>query len=441
MRFADFIKSLEDEKMNEIFSSSNDNGKNKTLDRILDITKRINRSLILDEVLQLVLKNAIEITHSDRGFILLKNSASELKFSIGLDAQDKSISESAFNISTSVVEEVFKTGLSRYIEGAQNDADHDQNKSIFLLDLQTILCAPLTTGDNKIGVIYLDSKALHRIQENEIISAFEIITGQAAIAIWNAQLFKQKIDANNELVRLNRELNEAKIIAEKSSMFKSSLLSNMSHEIRTPMNGILGLTSYLKDIVTENEHIKLLGKVVESAKRLMKTLSAMLDLSELESFNIKETTTYICVPVRIREIVKQYKNEIQEKKLDLKIQINSEFKVLFDDKYFTQLIECIVENAIKFTEKGTIKIICRSEEGEGIIQVADTGIGIEPDLREMIFDAFRQGSEGWNRMYEGIGLGLAIAKRITELYGGGISLESQPGKGSVFTITLPIIRD
>ena len=118
----------------------------------------------------------------------------------------------------------------------------------------------LLKGEEKIGVIYVDSKSLHRIKVNEIISTFEILAGQAAIAIRNAQLYKQQIDANDELIRLNKELDEARIIAEKSSMFKSSLLSNMSHEIRTPMNGILGLSSYLKDAVQDKDHVKLLEK-------------------------------------------------------------------------------------------------------------------------------------------------------------------------------------
>lgn len=437
MRFADFLK-IVDEDIKNMSGFSDDSEKKRTLDRILEITKSINRSLILEEVLPLVLKNAIEITQSDRGFILLKEDDGRLHFSIGADSNDRPISEPSFNISTSVVEEVFRTGLARYIEGAQSDTNRDPSKSIFILDLQTILCAPLITGDEKIGVIYVDSKALHRIKVNEIISTFEIIAGQAAIAIRNAQLFKQQIDANEKLVGLNKELDDARIIAEKSSMFKSSLLSNMSHEIRTPMNGILGLSSYLKDAVQDKDHGKLLEKVVDSAKRLMKTLTAMLDLSELESHNIKESVSLLPVSSKLNDIAMRFQKSAEEKKLKLYLNINNEFDVLFDDKYFTLMLESLIENAIKFTKHGSITISCRRDEDNGIIQITDTGIGIDPVMQRVIFDAFRQASEGWSRTYEGSGLGLAIVKKITELYNGHITLESEPGRGSTFTITLPI---
>ncbi len=440
MRFPDFLKIL-DEDTNGMKEFSDESEKNRTLDRILEITKSINRTLILDEVLPLVLKNAIEITQSDRGFILLKEDDGRLHFTIGADSKDRSISEPAFNISTSVVEEVFRTGLARYIEGAQSDTNRDPSKSIFILDLQTILCAPLITGEEKIGVIYVDSKALHRIKVNEIISTFEILAGQAAIAIRNAQLFKQQIDANDQLIKLNKELNEAKTIAEKSSMFKSSLLSNMSHEIRTPMNGILGLSSYLKDAVQDKDHGKLLEKVVDSAKRLMKTLTAMLDLSELESHNIKETMSSLQVSSKIKEIAKHFQKSVEEKNLKLYLQIHDEFNVLFDDKYFTLMLESLIENGIKFTKHGSITISCRRDEENGIIQITDTGIGIDPVMQRIIFDAFRQASEGWSRTYEGSGLGLAIVKKITELYSGHITLESEPGRGSTFTIILPVHYD
>jgi len=437
MRFADFLKTIDDEKRG-MSSFADQSEKNKTLDRILEITKTINRSLILDEVLNLVLKNAIEITSSDRGFILLKEKDGRLRFTVGADSNDSPISEPAFNISTSVVEEVFKTGLSRYIEGAQSDTNRDPSKSIFILDLQTILCAPLITGDEKIGVIYVDSKALHRIKVNEIISTFEILAGQAAIAIRNAQLFKQQIDANNELIRLNKELDDARILAEKSSMFKSSLLSNMSHEIRTPMNGILGLSSYLKDTVQDKDHSKLLEKVVDSAKRLMKTLTAMLDLSELESHNIRENLCSLSVAVKLREIAKHFQKSADEKKLKIYLQIKSEFNVLFDDKYFTLMLESLIENAIKFTKQGNVTVSCYQEYENGVIQISDTGIGIDPVMQRIIFDAFRQASEGWSRTYEGSGLGLAIVKKISEIYNGRIVLESEPGKGSTFRIILPV---
>ena len=173
----------------------------------------------------------------------------------------------------------------------------------------------------------------------------------------------------------------------------------------------------------------------------MKTLTAMLDLSELESHNINETLSIIQVSLKLKEIAKYFQKSIEEKNLKLYLNIHDDFSVLFDDKYFTLMLESLIENGVKFTKQGSITISCRQENENGIIKITDTGIGIDPIMQRVIFDAFRQASEGWSRTYEGSGLGLAIVRKITELYDGEIFLESEPGIGSTFTIILPVHRN
>ncbi|MGE5438202.1 MAG: GAF domain-containing protein, partial [Syntrophothermus sp.] len=138
MKFSEF-KSLVDNNSVQDVSAE----KLKNLELILDIVKSINGSLILEDVLELVLKNAIKLTNSDRGFIVLKNPSGNLEFKLGLNADNKSLPESSFHISNSVVQDVSETGQSRFIENAQGDNDNDPSKSILVLELQTILCSPL----------------------------------------------------------------------------------------------------------------------------------------------------------------------------------------------------------------------------------------------------------------------------------------------------------
>jgi len=439
MKFSDFKSSL-DTRQNTAFFSSHNSEKTKTLELILNITKSLNRTLILDDVLSLVLRNAILLTHSDRGFIVLKNFDDKLEFAIGLNSSETFLTEEDFQISTSVVEDVFDTGLARFIEDAQSDTNNDISKSIFVLDLKTILCAPLIIGDTKIGVIYLDSKSLNRIRISEITYAFEILAGQAAIAIQNAQAFKEQLDANKELLRVNNELNYARLVAEKSSKFKSSLMRNLNHEFRTPMNGILGLGGILRESLADEDHHEILDKILFASRRLLKTLTEILDLSNLESTTIQLEGSAIQASKIIEAVSNSATPQAKAKNLDFTVTIKNDFFIKFDARYFQQLLESLIENALKFTNTGFVKIICNIENGKGIITVADSGIGIEKELQETIFEAFRQASEGLDRSYEGCGLGLTLVKKIVDLAGGSISVESIVNSGTTFTLLFPITK-
>ncbi len=189
MNFRDF-KSLIEKQQNLVLTGGSDLEQGNNREVILEIVKSINNSLILEDVLMTVLKGAIKVTKSERGFILLKDKNGELKYTVGIDMSGEKLSEFNFSISSSVVREVFDSGQSKFIESAQKDPAHKDNKSIFSLDLQTILCAPLKTNDEKIGILYVDSRLFHKIKTQAIIETFEIISGQAATAINNAQLYE-----------------------------------------------------------------------------------------------------------------------------------------------------------------------------------------------------------------------------------------------------------
>src|SRR4030067_1782933 len=218
MKFSEFKKNIDETLPGTIHNGDDSNEKVKNLELILDIVNSINRSLILDDVLELVLKNAITLTNSDRGFIVLKNQSGKLEFKLGLDAAGNILPESLFNVSNTVVENVFEEGQSRFIEGAQSDTNYDPSKSILRLELQTILCSPLITDDKQIGVIYVDSKHLHKIKVRETTDTFEILAGQAATAIRNAQLYHGQVNAYNALQEANTQLIRAERKALKSSI-------------------------------------------------------------------------------------------------------------------------------------------------------------------------------------------------------------------------------
>ena len=208
MKFSEFKKNIDDGIRN-VIADDDSSERLKNLEAILNIVNTINRSLILEDVLELVLKNAIRLTNSDRGFIVLHGENDELEFKLGLDNQNQTLPKQSFEVSKTVVEDVFRNGQSVFIEGAQSDSMYDTTKSILKLDLQTILCSPLITNGKKIGVIYVDSKHLHKVKVREITGTFEILAGQAATAIRNAQLYDSQLNAYNALQEANAQLIQA----------------------------------------------------------------------------------------------------------------------------------------------------------------------------------------------------------------------------------------
>ncbi|MGA8264842.1 MAG: GAF domain-containing protein, partial [Ignavibacteriaceae bacterium] len=231
MKFSEFKKQI-DSSEKPFFIKGDSSEKQKNLELILDVVDKINKTLVIDDVLQLVVKNAISITSSDRGFIVLSNSNGKLEFKLGLDSEGGVLSEEKFNISTSVVRDVFDTGQAKFIEGAQSDKDYDPSKSILRLELQTILCSCLITEGRKIGVIYVDSKRLHKIKIKEVTDTFEILAGQAATAIRNAQLYDGQIQAYNALNEANIQLIQAE---------RKTLKTSIDSEIGESLQGLVHL--------------------------------------------------------------------------------------------------------------------------------------------------------------------------------------------------------
>ena len=236
--------------------------------------------------------------------------------------------------------------------------------------------------------------------------------------------------------RAEEELHAARHKAEEMTLLKSSFLTNMSHEIRTPLTGIMGFAAILQDEVS-TEHAELVYLIEQSGQRLLKTLDAILDLSMLESGTMPFEPTRINVVDEVLTQIHLVEQEAKEKGLYLKVDYKSlDIFVFLEKDYLARVLSNLLSNAIKFTKEGGITINLNVEDKDLIIQVADTGVGISKHFMPLLFEAFRQESIGKSRTYEGTGLGLTIVSRMVEQMGGTIDIDSAPGRGSVFTITL-----
>jgi len=427
MKLSEFKQNIATEK-NYLLESKSNTSSEGDLKLILDVVKNINSSLIQDDVLALVLTNAIEITDSERGFIVLCNEEGELEYKLGLNSNGVKLPEHFFNISTSVVEDVFFTGLSKFVEGALSDTNNAPSKSILNLSLQTILCSPLTTGEKKIGVIYVDSKHLKSINKKEITYTFEILAGQAAIAINNAKLYE--------------DLNSAKEKAEKSDNLKSEFLAQMSHEIRTPLNVLLNSSSLLREDVEEEMQDAGVGEyfnIIDSAgKRITRTIDLVLNMSQIQtdSYDFNSETFNLKTDI-IDHVCKELRCNAEEKNLEISVIDKADKKLLTADEYSVkQIFNNLIDNAIKFTNKGSVEIEIMNDDHDNIVvEVRDTGIGISEEYLPKLFESFTQEDHGYTRNFDGNGLGLTLVQRYCELNDAEIFVESERGVGSTFRVT------
>lgn len=260
-------------------------------------------------------------------------------------------------------------------------------------------------------------------------------TGSAGIMTIIADITSRK--------KYEKELILAKEEAEEMNRLKSSFLANMSHELRTPMIGILGYSDLLGEETYPPEVNEYADIIYKSGTRLMNTLNLILDLSRIEAGKLEMTTSEIDAVEIVNENFQLFTNEAKKKNLEFEL-ITSQNKIPFftDERIFTQICSNLINNAVKFTKTGSVKVELATQNISGkpfiLFKVKDSGIGISPEDQAIIFDDFRQASEGFGRNFEGTGLGLAVTKKFVDKLHGTINIESEVNKGTVFIVSLPL---
>ena len=257
----------------------------------------------------------------------------------------------------------------------------------------------------------------------------------------NSQIEKQKAKLSDTLEKLKL----AKEQAEKANKTKSEFLANMSHEIRTPLNAILGFTDLLNSLISSKKQKSYLESIKAGGKNLLTLINDILDLSKVEAGKM-EINYYAVNPIHIfNEIEQIFSLKISQKKIDFIVEYDGNIpkKMMLSETRLRQVLFNLIGNAIKFTSKGFIKVMVSTKNFDKekgrltlVITIQDTGIGIPIEQQEIIFFAFKQ-MKGQNlKEYGGTGLGLTISKRLVEMMGGNILLESKVNYGSTFTINL-----
>ena len=260
----------------------------------------------------------------------------------------------------------------------------------------------------------------------------------------SAELERKVQEATAELAEQNELLRRQHIALEQASALKSQFLANMSHEFRTPLNAILGYTHMLlfgvSGAVTEVQR-KSLSRIDSNSRHLLALINDILDITRIEAGRMPLTLTRFAIPELVSEVMAELEPIIKRSNLEVVARISGKLPMLRSDRSkVKQIVLNLLSNALKFTPSGTVTIkVSQNVTAQTItVGVTDTGVGIAPEDQAKVFEDFRQLDSSPTRGYGGTGLGLSICRRLSQMLGGTIELNSEVGKGSTFTLTLPL---
>lgn len=359
--------------------------------------------------------------------------------------------------STNLVRKQYLINLDSIISSSEHTFEPDSINNL-VGQLQTAYTLYSNSLDNLNDIILARVKKNNTAIENTAKYAFykstALIFVSVIIIFWmclslikiTKEISKQNLALKNEIAirkQIEADLVHEKEYAEKLNHLKSIFLANMSHELRTPLISILGYSEILGEAQHEVEISRIAKTINTSGRRLLETLNLILDLSRIEAGVLKLEPSQIDLSAHIQKVCDQYQEFAGNKSIALSYTCTEPIVLAkLDETLFRQIISNLVNNAIKFTHAGevVVSLQCIREDNNevALINVKDTGIGIAPEQVSIIWEDFRQISEGYSREFEGSGLGLSITKKFVEKLGGEISVTSELHVGSTFSLKLPL---
>jgi signal transduction histidine kinase len=396
-----------------------------------EVSQAVSSTLDLQKVLATIVAHAAELSGTESGAIYEFDEASE---EFQLRATHR-MSEELIQAIQEAGGKMGETALGRagvnreavQIPDILEEPTYPTSETMQQEGFRALLAVPLLRENRLIGGLVVRRRAPGQFQK-ETVDLLQTFATQSALAIQNARLFR-------EIEAKGREL-------EIASKHKSDFLANMSHELRTPLNAILGYTELILDKIYGEvpENIQeVLDRVEKNGRHLLGLINDVLDLSKIEAGQLVLSLDDYSMKEVVHTVFTSVESLAAEKNLELKVSVSPEMaQGKGDQQRISQVFLNLVGNAIKFTEAGEVRIEATASNDNFVVSVSDTGRGLSEADQQMIFEEFHQADGSSTRKKGGTGLGLSIAKRIVEMHGGRIWVESTEGKGSTFWFTLPV---
>jgi signal transduction histidine kinase len=397
-----------------------------------DVSQAVNSTIDLETVLSTIVTKAVQLSGTEAGTIYVFDEASQefrMRASYGMDdAIIAEIKGRHIRMGETVVSRAVLQRKPVQIYDVQHDPSSPVLDVIVRAGFRGHLTVPLLGADRIVGALVVRRKEPGEFPQSTI-DLLQTFAAQSVLAIQNARLFGELEEKSGEL--------------ELASKHKSQFLANMSHELRTPLNAIIGVSEMLReDAEVLKQDVEPLDRVLGAARHLLALINDILDLSKIEAGRMDlHLETFQLLPV-IKDVAKTIEPMATKNSNRIEIDCPADLGTLHADQTrFRQSLLNLASNANKFTEKGIITIAAQQRHENGhewlTLAVTDTGIGMTAEQMSRLFQEFSQASSATASKYGGTGLGLAISRRFCQMMGGDIMVESEPGRGSTFTIRLP----
>jgi GAF domain-containing protein len=395
-----------------------------------DVTQAVNSTLDVETVLSTIAAKAVQLSNTDAGAIYVFDQVDQtfrVRATYGLSEELITAIKDQELAASDVIRQATRDRQPQEIADIRDEPPSPVREIAMRAGYRARLLMPLVGPDRVVGALVVRRKQSGNFPK-DTVQLLQSFAAHSVLAIENARLF--------------REIEEKSRQVEEASKHKSQFLANMSHELRTPLNAILGYTELILDSIYGEPTEKMrtvLERLQANGRHLLGLINDVLDLSKIEAGQLTLSLDDYSLSDVVHGVVSAVEPLAAEKRLAFKAEVAPDLPTAHGDgRRLSQVLLNLVGNAIKFTDKGEVTIRASAMNEAFTVAVCDTGPGIAPADQAKIFEEFQQADSSITRKKGGTGLGLSIAKRIIEMHGGCIWLESEPGKGSTFCFSLPV---
>jgi signal transduction histidine kinase len=423
----------------------------RNLSLLLEISRSLNATTSLQELLELALDTVLDLTQAERGFLMLRDDEGRLSIRVARKLFREAMGEDdSLKFSETIVSEVVASGAPCFLTDVSRDSELRERTSVVELSLQTVLCLPLkllpggrttrpailTRHGDVLGVIYADASHARRPLPQLTRDLVSSIAVQTTLALENVFLRQEELDRRLGEREMEREMERLRDM----DRIKSDLLSNVSHELKTPLTAIKGGLENLLDGLAgdlNEKQRRYLSRAHDNTEQLHRLINDLLDLSMLETGAVTLRPRAMSCTRLLEDAAESLRPLAERRGIGLYIDPAEEIVTVADRDRLMQVLFNLAGNSLKFTPPGgSVTLSARREPAGVMICVRDTGPGVPERELERIFDRFYQVPSSDGVKTGGTGLGLPIARSLVEMHGGRVWAESDPG-GTRFFVVLP----